>query len=367
MNIRSLVLALLLPGMLVGCSGQKDITPTDQPDSANAELELISAVDASYYPLISSANHTFYGPEGEEVDFIQSLVDMGVNTVRVRVWHDPVGNVSSLSEVSEFSRLVKSAGLKLWVTPHYSDTWADPGAQNPPVAWSGLDYVNVRDKVYEHTANITATLNPDFIQIGNEVNNGFLFPHGNIHHNKTQFMELLQIGSKAVRDTSVHARIMIHYAGLELATPFFENLTSVDYDIAGISYYPFWHGKSIQRVGETLQEIAAETNKDVIIAETAYPFTLGWNDWTHNIIGSEDQIILPEYPASPQGQLDFVSELKQEVLDVQRGLGFCYWGAEMVSWDGPESSNGSSWENQAIFDFDSRLLPVAGAFGFESS
>ena len=64
MNIRSLVLALLLPGMLVGCSGQKGITPTDQPDSANAELELISAVDASYYPLISSANHTFYGPEG---------------------------------------------------------------------------------------------------------------------------------------------------------------------------------------------------------------------------------------------------------------------------------------------------------------
>lgn len=131
MNIRSLVIALLLPGMLVGCSGQKDITPTDQPDSANAELELISAVDASYYPLISSANHTFYGPEGEEVDFIQSLVDIGVNTVRVRVWHDPVGNASSLSEVSEFSRLVKSAGLKLWVTPHYSDTWADPGAQNP--------------------------------------------------------------------------------------------------------------------------------------------------------------------------------------------------------------------------------------------
>ena len=366
MTIRALFSILITASLWSGCLSQD--TPSLPSESDHSELmpEIISAVDISYYPLISSLNHTFYDSSGDEVDFIQLLKDVGINTVRLRIWHDPSHSGSSLQEVADFSEKIKSEGLKLWLCPHYSDTWADPGAQDQPRAWDGLNYSELKDEFYRYTSDIVSDLNPDFVQIGNEINNGFLHPHGEISQNRTQFLELLDAGSKAIRENSGHARIIIHYAGLESSVDFYGELRSLDYDIAGISYYPLWHGKSIERVGDTLRELADQNNKDVMIAETAYPFTFEWNDWTNNIIGSEDQIIASLYPASPQGQLDFMSALKDEILSVERGVGFCYWGAEMISWDGPESNNGSVWENQAIFDFDNRMLPVADVFDVES-
>ena len=95
-----------------------------------------------------------------------------------------------------------------------------------------------------------------------------------------------------------------------------------------------------------------------MIAETAYPFTLGWNDWTNNIVGLENQLILPEFPATPQGQKNFVQQLKIMMTNLDGGIGLSYWGAELIAWNGPESSEGSPWENQALFDFNNQALPV---------
>ena len=99
-----------------------------------------------------------------------------------------------------------------------------------------------------------------------------------------------------------------------------------------------------------------------MIAETAYPFTLEWYDWTNNLVGTEDQLILPEYPATPEGQHDFLVDLKSTVLAVEGGSGFCYWAPEWIAWDGNTSEEGSPWENQALFDADHRALPAMQAF-----
>ena len=253
MTIRALFSILITASLWSGCLSQD--TPSLPSESDDSELmpEIISAVDISYYPLISSLNHTFYDPSGDEVDFIQSLKDAGVNTVRLRIWHDPSHSGSSLQEVADFSEKIKSEGLKLWLCPHYSDTWADPGAQDQPRAWDGLNYSELKDEFYRYTSDIVSDLNPDFVQIGNEINNGFLHPHGEISQNRTQFLELLDAGSKAIRENSGHAKIIIHYAGLESSVDFYGELRSLDYDIVGISYYPLWHGKSIERVGDTLR------------------------------------------------------------------------------------------------------------------
>ena len=120
--------------------------------------------------------------------------------------------------------------------------------------------------------------------------------------------------------------------------------------------------KSLTELEQNLIQLRSYNNKDIMIAETAYPFTLGWNDWTNNIVGLEEHLILPQYPASPLGQMEFIADLKTMISNLDGGIGLSYWGAELIAWDGPESNEGSPWENQALFDFNNQALPVLDVF-----
>ena len=125
------------------------------------------------------------------------------------------------------------------------------------------------------------------------------------------------------------------------APGFFAKLGSIDYDIIGLSYYPVWHGKDLTALEAAMQELARQTGKKVMIAETSYPFTFEWNDWTNNVTGSSDQI-LDVYPATPQGQKDFMNEIKRISSAAETSVGFAYWGGEWVAFKGTEATNGSS-------------------------
>ena len=323
---------------------------------------IISGVDISDYPKVSSYNPTFYDENNNEIGFINSLIQNGVNTIRLRLWVNPVDESSSLDEVKEFSNELKSLGFKIWVTPHFSDTWAHPGQQQTPSDWSSLSFEELKNQVYTYTSQIMSEINPDYIQIGNEINTGILFPHGRIADNQDQFVELVNEGVNAVRNSSTNAKIILHCAGFESSNWFFNIVNQVDYDVIGISYYPWWHGKSLEDLQNQLSSLSINFEKEILIAETSYPFTLGWNDWTNNNVGLEEHLILPEYPASPQGQKDFIRDIKNLVFEVNNGIGFCYWGAERIAWDGETSTNGSTWENQAVFDFENKELPVLQEF-----
>ena len=324
--------------------------------------DLISAVDISDYPKVSSYNPTFYDENDNEINFINTLIQNGVNTIRLRLWVNPADESSSLNEVKEFSDELKSLGFKIWITPHFSDTWAHPGQQEIPTTLESLNFEELKNQLYTYTSQIMNEIDPDYIQIGNEINTGILFPHGNIADNQDQFVELVNIGVSAVRNNSTNAKIILHCAGFESSNWFFNIVKEVDYDIIGISYYPWWHGKSLDDLQNQLSNLSINFNKEVLIAETSYPFTLGWNDWTNNNVGLEEHLILPEYPASPQGQKDFIRDVKNLILEVNNGIGFCYWGADRIAWDGETSTNGSTWENQAVFDFDNKELPVLEEF-----
>ena len=323
---------------------------------------IISGVDISDYPKVSSFNPVFYDENNNEISFINSLIQNGVNTIRLRLWVNPVDESSSLDEVKEFSNELKSLGFKIWITPHFSDTWAHPGQQQIPSDWISLSFEELKNQVYTYTSQIMNEINPDYIQIGNEINTGILFPHGRIADNQDQFVELVNEGVNAVRNSSTNAKIILHCAGFESSNWFFNIVNEVDYDVIGISYYPWWHGKSLDDLQNQLSSLSNNFEKEILIAETAYPFTLGWNDWTNNNVGLEEHLILPEYPASPQGQKDFIRDVKNLILEVNNGIGFCYWGADRIAWDGETSTNGSTWENQAVFDFDNKELPVLKEF-----
>ena len=313
-------------------------------------LPFISAVDISRFPEIAISSPIFYDLEGYQNDMLTILKDNGVNTIRLKLWVDPIDEHAGFNEVKQFFKTLKANGFQVWLTLHYSDTWADPGHQELPNQWEGINFTKLKDSVYNYTEKIMVELQPDYIQIGNEINTGFLHPFGHISNNFRQFGELLRTAILAVRTISSETDIILHFAGIEGSDWFFDLVSIVDYDIIGLSYYPIWHGKSLNNLKAKMRYLSDAYQKKIIIAETAYPFTLDWNDWTNNIVGTDDQLILPEFPATPEGQRKFVHEIKILTKEVENGIGFSYWGAELIAWKGNESKNASPWENQALFD-----------------
>lgn len=349
--MRNLVLLSVL--FLFSCSSstnykQEEIDP------------LVRAADISSLPTIESTGTKFYHNNKAE-NVVTTLANAGCNYIRLKVWFAPVSTASSLAEVKALSARVRQAGMKTWITVHYSDTWADPGNQQKPAAWSSMSFTQLKTAVYDYTTLLMNELNPDIIQIGNETNDGMLWPQGRLSTNENQYLALTKAASEAIRAASNDTKIMLHYAGTNGASYYFNKVKTIDYDYIGISYYPLWHGKSLTTLENTLNELGTSFSKKVLIAETAYPFTLGYNDYTHNIVGLEEQLV-PGFAATPAGQNAFLMALKSMINRSTTTIGYCYWEPQSVAFRGPTSTQGSPWENQALWNFENKSLPGLGFF-----
>ena len=336
---------------------------SENPEPAGTRPEWVSAVDISGFPEIEQEGPVFYDRQGQEASFLEILRNNGVNTIRLRLWIGPQQGHCGFAEVSAFAHRLRNMGFAIWLSLHYSSTWADPAHQIPPARWQGTGFEDLQDSVKAYTQKVVREIRPSLIQIGNEINPGFLHPTGNRHSHPQQFLALLNAAVQGVRDQGLGTEIIIHYAGLAGSRAFFNDLQGLDYDIIGLSYYPIWHGKNLAQLSGVVQSLGERYDKAVIIAETAYPFTLGWNDYTNNIVVLEEQLILPQFPATPKGQQDFIAQIKAVMADsTAHGLGFCYWGAARIAWKGPQATDASAWENQALFGFDNQALPVLQEF-----
>ncbi|NNT71928.1 cellulase family glycosylhydrolase [Flavobacterium sp. IMCC34852] len=327
------------------------------------EDEFIRGADMSYLPLIESEG-TVYKHNGANQDPIITLKNAGCNAIRMRLWQNPSNAHSGMAEVKAFALRVKAAGLKVWLTVHYSDTWADPANQTKPAAWQSMSFTDLKTAVSDYTNLVMTEINPDIIQIGNETNDGMLWPEGRLSTNETQYLELVSSASAAIRSKSATTKIMLHHAGTSGADWYYSKVANIDYNYIGLSYYPIWHGTDLVALQNKMNTLGQLYDKKVVIAETAYPFTFGYNDYTNNIIGLSNQI-LPAYPATELGQKSFLSTIKNTINQSSHGIGFCYWGSEWVAFRGPTSTNGSPWENQALWDFNNNSLPVMEVFNAE--
>ncbi len=353
-SMKKLIFSLLTI-TLFSCSSDSSSTP--QPV---VEDTFIRGADMSFLPLIESEG-TIYKHNNQAEDAITTLKNAGCNAIRIRLWQNPSDGHSGLAEVKALALRVKQAGLKVWLTVHYSDTWADPGNQTKPAAWQSLSFTDLKTAVATYTTQIMTEINPDIIQIGNETNDGMLWPEGKLSTNESQYLQLVSSATAAVRSKSSTAKIMLHFAGITGSDWFFSKVANIDYDYIGLSYYPIYHGKNLATLQSTINSLGQLYNKKVLIAETAYPFTFGYNDYTNNIIGLDNQII-PAFPATETGQKGFLSAIKNGLTQSTSGIGFCYWGTEWVAFRGPTATNGSSWENQALWDFNNNALPAMDVF-----
>ena len=347
----------------ISCS-RSETSPVENPTlpetPQNSKVLEIKGADLSFLPELRQSGIQLKNTDNQTEDALITLKKAGVNVIRLRLWKNPTTPNSSFKTVKNLSQEIKNLGMKVMLSVHYSDSWADPSQQKKPQQWNTVSFSSLKDSVSVYTKKIVTEINPDYIQIGNEINNGFIFPEGNIQ-NLTQMKSLLQTGISAVKSTNPATKVILHFAGFQNANSFFSQFSDLNYDIIGISYYPKWHGKSLTELQQNLEQISSTQNKPIFLAETSYTFTFNWNDQTQNVIGDGSQI-LSEYAATEIGQKNYLLKIKEIVTNVPKGIGFCYWGTEWISYKGSTSTDGSSWENQAFWDFNGKILPVSEAY-----
>ncbi|MFI8189290.1 arabinogalactan endo-beta-1,4-galactanase [Streptomyces sp. NPDC085946] len=314
---------------------------------------------------------------GTVADPVAVLRKAGMNYARLKVWVDPADGYNNKARVLATAKRVKAQGMKLLVDFHYSDTWADPGAQSKPAAWAGHTYSRLKTDVYQHTYDVLGALKAqgtaaDMVQVGNEINGGMLWDEGSTA-NWPQLAGLLNSGYDAVKAVDPATPVALHLAkGGDLAGTrwWFDNAVSqgVRFDVIGLSYYGYWHG-TLADFQTTLDDAAARYAKPVFVAETAYPFRLGSEDAHEDIIDTTGELVAG-YPASVAGQTRWMNDVASivEAVPGGRGLGVFYWEATWTAvpgngWDPADAASGNGWENQALFGYDDRALSSMSWFG----
>lgn len=416
----TMILIMICTICFISCEKEpslpEEVLETIVINPIDAELSdaFIRGADVSMISVIEE-NSYFKTEEGARKDVLEILKSYGVNWIRLRLWNESDGTNGdcNIERMKKVARRAKKLGMKFLLDFHYSDTWADPVSQDLPAAWKEMSYEEVKVAMYDFTKKSITTFikydaTPDMVQIGNEIPSGMMFPHGqrSTTNGNAQLGELLNIGSDAVRDAfeengknRTDVKIMLHLdrGGYgDLYTSFFDQYCThngesptfceVDFDVIGLSYYPIYNShKTLADLGNNMNNISQRYNKEVCIAEVSYGWTTGYNDDESNIFWTDDEEIAATVlldsdnqvydgievatrengtkyiPATVQNQANVIRAVAEKVAQVpnNKGLGFFYWEPCWIA----TSSVPSSWENQAMFDFNGNALPSLKVFG----
>lgn len=343
------------------------------PAHAASTLSMLGA-DVSSLQHAEDLGAKFYYANGTAGDPLQILKDNGVNYVRLRIWVNPANGYNNEARVLTFAKTVKARGLKLMIDFHYSDTWADPGHQTKPAAWASHSLSQLESDVYNYTYNVCSSLKsegatPDSVQIGNEINVGMLWTTGEvINNNFTNLALLLNQGYNATKACNSGTQVIIHTADADSdahARWFYDGIKAagVKWDITGLSYYCYWHG-SMSNMTSVVADMKSRYGKNVIIAETAYPFTANNADSEPNSISSSTPC--SGYPATWTGQYN---EFRDTLAAARAGgaIGVFYWEPTWIAtpgngWDPTNPSSGDGWDNQALFNWSGMANPAISLF-----
>ncbi len=300
-----------------------------------------------------------YKIDGIEKEGLQIFKENGYTWARLRLFHSPKikGQVcNDLPYTIELAGKAKKFGFKIHLNIVYSDNWADPGHQTVPEAWKSLRNDILADSVYSYTRKvidvmINAGVKPDMVQIGNEINNGFLWPQGTLwveggNNNWDNLTDLLKAGIKGVEDAdnSNRIKIMIHAAtagDVVASNRFYKNISDrgVEFDVIGISYYPWWHG-DFQQLENSIYSLSKNFQQELSIVETAY-YSNGWypesSDWV---------LIEKPFPPTEQGQFEYLVQLAKVLKLHPTVKSVFYWKPDEL--DIPESK--VPYQGRSLFD-----------------
>ncbi|WP_298486192.1 glycosyl hydrolase 53 family protein [uncultured Maribacter sp.] len=359
-----LIFTILITG-IISCENVYDVINTDTigSDFENPfEQKFYVGSDLSYVNEMIDCGATYKDQTGNNGNPYTIFKDAGNNLVRVRLWNNPTWTqYSNIEDVEKTITKSKELGMDVLLDFHYSDTWTDPGNQIIPAAWSGLvdNTEALGQKLYDYTYETLDNLAqkdllPEIVQVGNEINSNILNKEaGAVDIDWTRNKFILEKGIQAVRDISkkheARVQVMLHIAKPEDAIWWFNKAKEndiVNYDWIGVSYYPKWSSIDVADLSDAISTLATTHNKKVMIVETGYPFTTENADAANNILGKST------YPATQQGQLEYLLDLKREIKE-GNGFGMVYWEPAWVSTECSTLwAQGSHWDNIALFDND---------------
>ena len=333
--------------------------------------------DLSMLPQYESVNTPYKNSKGRNIKDVLAFLrdDVKMNAVRVRLFVTPDPNlaqdgvVQDLEYVKNFGKRVKDAGLELLLDVHYSDSWTDPSNQAVPSTWysgtlsrSNPTNAALVDSMYSYTKHYLEYLaengvTPDYVQIGNEISYGILWrvDTDRCYSNSTnstwlRFTNLLSSAAKAIREVSPKTKIILHIersGDASAAKLFYQKMEAngVDYDMIGLSYYPFWHGY-LPTFANTLNMLEEEfPSKPVHVVETAYYYQnfpgVGNNGVVYNTTET--------WPATVAGQQAFIEDLCVELGKHKNVTGLYYWFPE-ENGNGKDAIVLRTWQNRGLWD-----------------
>lgn len=377
--VSSIIMSLVMVALIV--FSNENVSMAKSNNSHNPTKPFIKGVDISTLKAIEDHGGKYYD-HGKQKDLLVILKEHGVNYIRLRLWNNPTqaNGYDNLANTIAIAKRAKSMGFKFLLDIHYSDFWADPGKQTKPAAWKELDFEQLTQTVHQYTSHVIEELvkagaAPDMVQIGNEITSGILWPDGKTWGENAGGFDklaiLLKAGIQGVYDhiDKKHVKIMLHIDGggdNSKSRWFFDNITQrhVPFDVIGLSYYPYWHG-TLAQLQNNMDDISKRYNKDVVIAETAYAYTLNEGDNEPNVFTAKDAAVAG-YDVSVHGQAKFLKDLMNTIYKVPngKGLGFFYWEPAWIPVKGAgwKAGGGDGWENQALFDFKGNVLPSLNVF-----
>jgi len=297
---------------------------------------LNNGIDVSWLPNYESAGGKFYTAAGKLVDAFELMRLNGVKVARLRVFVNPNYRNGKLSDALALAARAKSAGIDICIDLHFSDDWADPGHQWTPAGWSTTNVTLLASQVKSYVVSTltefkTRNLPVAYVQLGNEISNGMMWPLGKIDSsNSTQWQNLAKLfnaATQGLRQVLPTAKSVLHLdCGGDASRVRWWLMNASyywirDFDIVGLSYYPQWHG-GLKGLSETLEMVAWEFQKKVLIAETAYPNTTTTfgGDVIDPLRG-----VLPGFAATPSGQASYLRKLNSIVKSLSYGNGVGVW------------------------------------------
>ncbi len=343
-------------------------------------MKFMTGADTSSLEAMEDQGARFYDINGDEGDALKILASHGVNFIRLRLFNRPTesfdrGDYCNLEHTLSMAKRIKSYGLGFMLDFHYSDFWADWKSQTIPQDWESQSADEIENSVYVYTKKIVKKfidqgITPDIVQIGNEIGKGLLWEYGSLENPK-QITAFLNAGLRAVDELNTeNIKTMLHVecgADTKRTEQFFTELYKEglrEFDYIGLSYYPYWAGDYSMLV-DNMKNIDDKFHKEVVVVETAFPYTDESHDDMPNVVTGELTRQSMGLEPSVENQKAVTEKVIKTVKGMPNGTGVFYWEPVwyQIPGVGVSKGKGNEWENQAMFDNEGHALESLRAFG----
>ena len=333
---------ILISFLFLDCKKQ-----SDNPSPATPNDTFAKGADISWVTEMESAGKKFYSSSGVETECMALMKSLGMNTIRLRVWVNPSPSWNNATDVIAKAVRAKALGMRIMINFHYSDSWADPGKQNKPAAWAAMNFNDLKAALATHTTDVltqlkNAAVTPEWVQVGNETNNGMLWPEGKASTNMANYAQLVLAGYDAVKAVFPTSKVIAHVSNGWDNGLFRWNIggliaNGAKFDVIGMSLYPSYTAggwaTANQQCLANMNDMVSLYNKEVMVVEVGMP----WD-------------------SAPDCK-SFLTDLITKVKSVpgNKGLGVLYWE--------PQCYGG--WKGYTLGAFDNSGKPTIAMTAFQ--